>query len=285
MGTAPDATGNRAASEKDYTRGMSDLHDADPYAAIPELYDVEHAGFADDIPLYLNIAEAVGDPILELGCGTGRVLLPLAEAGFRVTGLDRSAPMLRRAVAAAREAGVGESVSVVERDMTEADKTPGGPFGLVLVPLNGLLHLADPGMQRAALAAMRRALDPRGQLVLDLFNPTPESLRAFDRTAVHEGSWTLPDGARVDKFGSRRLHAASQIIETDLWYDLLDGGGGLRRVRTSYSMRYVHRAELELMLELAGFAEWEIYGSYDLDPFDDGSDRLLVLAEVTPSRR
>ncbi len=263
---------------------MSDHHD-DPYAAIPELYDLEHAEFSDDLPLYLNIAEAVGDPVLELGCGTGRVLLPLAEAGFRVTGLDRSAPMLQRARAMATAAGVAGSVSLHEADMADADRVPGGPFGLVLVPLNGLLHLTEPGAQRAALTAMRRALDPRGQLVLDLFNPAPEALRAFDRTVVHEGMWTLPDGTRADKFGSRRLHASRQRIETDLWYDLLDANDGLRRVRTSYAMRYVHRAELELMLELAGFAEWEIYGSYDLDPFDDASDRLLVLAEATPSRR
>lgn len=264
---------------------MSDQHPVDPYAAIPELYDLEHAGFSDDIPLYLNIAEAVGDPILELGCGTGRVLLPLAEAGFRVTGIDCSAPMLQRADVAATALGVQGAVSLVESDMTDADRAPGGPFGLVLVPLNGLLHLADPAVQRAALAATRRALDPRGQLVLDLFNPVSEILRAFDRTAVHEGSWELPAGTRVDKFGSRRLHTAHQRIETDLWYDLLDPDGSLRRVRTSYAMRYIYRAELELMLELAGFAEWEIYGSYDLDPFDDASDRLLVLAEATPSHR
>lgn len=264
---------------------MSDQHPDDPYAAIPELYDLEHAGFADDIPLYLNIAEAVGDPILELGCGTGRVLLPLAAAGFRVSGLDRSAPMLQRAEVAARTAGVASSVSLHAGEMADADRVPGGPFGLVLVPLNGLLHLAEPAAQRAALAAMRRALDPRGQLVLDLLNPAPAFLHGFDHSVVHEGSWELPDGTRVDKFGSRRLLAARQRIETDLWYDQLAADGSMRRVRTSYAMRYVHRAELELMLELAGFAEWEVYGSYELDPFDDGSERLLVLAEATPSRR
>ena len=69
----------------------------DPYAELPELYDLEHAEFTEDVDLYLRLAEVVGDPILELGCGTGRVLAPLAAAGHRVTGIDRSRAMLDRA--------------------------------------------------------------------------------------------------------------------------------------------------------------------------------------------
>ena len=70
---------------------------ADPYAEIPELYDLEHADFADGVAFYQQFAEVIGDPILELGCGTGRLLQPLAAAGHRVTGIDQSAPMLARA--------------------------------------------------------------------------------------------------------------------------------------------------------------------------------------------
>src|SRR3954453_3214199 len=65
----------------------------DPYAELPDLYDLEHVGFTEDIDLYLRLAEVVGDPILELGCGTGRVLGPLGAAGNGVSGIDRSKPM------------------------------------------------------------------------------------------------------------------------------------------------------------------------------------------------
>ena len=57
--------------------------------------------------------------------------------------------------------------------------------------------------------------------------------------------------------------------------------GSLRRIATSFDLRYLHRHELELMLELAGFVQWQVYGSYDLDPYDDESDRLIVAAEIT----
>jgi len=257
----------------------------DPYAEIPELYDLEHADYADDLDLYLNLALVVGDPILELGCGTGRLLVPLAEAGHQVTGVDVSRPMLDRAAAAVANAGVSPRVTLHHDSMTEADSAPGGPFGLVVIALNGLLHLPTAAAQRETLLAARRALDPRGQLVLDLLNPTPETLRGLDHSYVHEGSWPLPEGERVDKFAARRILPAQQRIETQLWYDRVTGDGTVRRTATGYPMRYVHRAELELLLEVTGFAEWRVYESYDLDPFEDGADRLLVTAEATASRR
>jgi SAM-dependent methyltransferase len=256
----------------------------DPYAAIAELYDVEHADWTDDLDLYLNVARVVGDPILELGCGTGRLLVPLAEAGFRVTGVDRSPEMLTRAERYAGETGVADRVTLLETGMAELDGLPSGTFGLVLIPLNGLLHLARAGEQRQALAEARRVLDPRGQLVLDCFNPTPETLRSFDGSVIHEGCWTLADGERADKFSARRVSPAEQRIDADLWYDLIGEDGTVRRIATSFPMRYLHRAELLLMLELTGFAEWQVYGGYELEPFDDAAERLVVTAEATPSR-
>ncbi|MCD6031270.1 MAG: Methyltransferase type 11 [Thermomicrobiales bacterium] len=255
----------------------------DPYAELPELYDLEHAGFDDDVELYLRLAEVVGDPILELGCGTGRVLAPLAKAGFRVTGVDISGPMLARAEERLAAPEFGDRVQLVQAPMTEADRAPGGPFGMVILSLNGLMHLPTQGEQRAALTAARRALDPRGMLVIDTLGPDLALLATFDGHVQHEGSWERPDGTRVDRFAARTHHLAEQRIDTELWYDLTAADGRVRRVRTRFPMRYVSPAEFELMLELAGFIEWKRYGSYELDPFEDGSDRLIVTAEVTPS--
>jgi SAM-dependent methyltransferase len=264
--------------------GRPDPSRSDPYAGIAALYDLEHAAYDDDVDLYLNFALVTGDPVLELGCGSGRLLLPLAEAGHRVTGLDSSAPMLDRAAELLRENGLADQVTLHRGDMAEADRAPGGPFGIVIVALNGLMHLPTQAAQRSVLTAARRALDPRGQLVLDVLNPTPQVLGALDQGTTHEGSWTDEHGRRVDKFAARRVGAADQTIQTDLWYDRLDAAGRVHRAATSYPMRYLHRAELELMLETAGFAEWQVYGGYDLEPFGDACDRLIVTAEVTASR-
>jgi SAM-dependent methyltransferase len=264
-------------------RSGPDLND--PYAELPELYDLEHAGFSEDIELYLRLAEVVGDPILELGCGTGRVLAPLAAAGHRITGVDRSRPMLDQARLAMQGHATDflRRVTLAEGSMTDAESAPGGPFGLVIFSLNGLMHVSDPGDQRAALSSARRALDPRGMLVIDALNPTPELLATLDGRVLHEGSWRKADGTVVDRFSARTHDSAAQRIDSELWYDLTDPAGHPRRVRSGFPMRYLVASELALLLEVTGFVEWTLYGSYDLDPYDEGSDRLIVTAEVTPS--
>jgi 2-polyprenyl-3-methyl-5-hydroxy-6-metoxy-1,4-benzoquinol methylase len=175
----------------------------DAYAELPDLYDLEHAEFDDDIELYLRLAEVVGDPILELGCGTGRVLAPLAEAGYRVTGIDLSRPMLKSAEARLRSALEMGQAHLVHAPMSDAASAPGGPFGLVILSLNGLMHLPMQSEQRVVLSAARQALDPRGMLVVDVLNPDPALLASCDGRVHHEGSWLFPDGTRVDLFEAR----------------------------------------------------------------------------------
>lgn len=187
--------------------------------------------------------------------------------------------MLARARVAVARSAVGKRVSLVSGSMVTADQVVDGPFGLVIAGLNSLLHIATAAAQRQTLASARRLLAPGGRLVVDVLNPIPDFLRTMERGVEHEGSWLRDDGSRVDKFAARRVYPAAQQIETDLWYDITGPAGDLRRVATSYLMRYLHQAELELLLELSGFSTWQFFGSYDLDHFTDEADRLLAIAE------
>jgi SAM-dependent methyltransferase len=255
---------------------------ATPYDPIAALYDLEHASFTDDIPLMRNIAEIVGDPIVELGCGSGRVLLPIAADGFDVTGVDTSRPMLRELER--RAAGVeGGAITTVHADMRGPLPLPADTFGVAIFSLNGLLHLETQAEQIAALAEAARVLDKRGQLVVDIFHPTPEYLSQLAGGPHLEGFWTGDDGREVEKWSHRRVSPATQTIDTRLWYDRVREDGTVERTRTAFTLRYIHAAELELMLHRAGFVEWKLYGSYELDPLDDGSERIIALAELTPS--
>lgn len=254
----------------------------DPYASIAAYYDLEHDAFADDVDFYLQSIESVGDPVLELGCGSGRLIRPIAQAGWRVTGLDRSTAMLDRLRRSLTGSGVEGLVTVFEGDVEDAASAPGGPFGVVILGLNGLLHLSTPEQQIAGLRAARRSLDPRGQLLVDVMNPTLETLRALAAGVVHEGTWTTPEGTVVDKFSSRRIVSTEQIIHTRIWYDETDRDGHVRRTATAFDLRYVCRHELELMLRTAGFVDWQVYGGYELEPYDDVADRMIIAAEPDP---
>ena len=94
----------------------------------------------------------------------------------------------------------------------------------------------------------------------------------------------MPDGATVSKVSARTIDRANQRVATKLWYDVIKRDGSLKRHTTAFSLRFLYPSELLLMLELAGFVEWQTYGTYELDPFTDSSPRFIVTAEKTPGR-
>jgi SAM-dependent methyltransferase len=235
--------------------------------------------FFDDIDLLLQLAETGSTPILELGCGTGRVLQALAASEIEVTGLDRSASMLDAAVHRLSTTEHGELATLVEGDMRAPAVSVAAQFGMTAYTLNALMHLPTIEDQLASLSSARETLAPGGIVFIDIMNPHPEQLTHLGSGVILEGSWTIEDGQIVDKWSHRTIHPARQIIETDIWYDTISPAGELRRLKTSFDHRYVHASELVLMLERSGYEDILLYGSYALDPFDDDSDRLIALAK------
>jgi SAM-dependent methyltransferase len=249
------------------------------FDAFAPYYDLEFAGFLDDLPLYEGYAAGAGGPLLELACGTGRLLLPLARAGHLVTGVDVSPAMLARARARLAEAGLADRVTLVEDDMRSLARLGPARFRLAFCAINSFLHLPDQAAQLDALRAARLHLDPGGRLILDLFHPHPDVLANYDGRLVHEETLVDPaTGDRIDKFVSRTLDAATQTIHTTFVYDRLDAGGRLHRRVAPFRMRYIHRYELELLLERAGFALVELLGDYALAPFAADSLQLIAVA-------
>lgn len=249
----------------------------DAYAAIAPFYDLEFGEFDADVDLYLGYADYVGSPVLELGCGTGRLLLPLARAGLQVHGIDSSPAMIARAQARLEDAGVSD-VELRTGDMTDLSAYPDAHFRMVFAAINSFLHLETRGRQLTALTEVRRVLHPDGIMILDIFHPTPAVLHAMDEALRVDGQWPLPTGGRVDRFSMRRVYPAEQRIETTLYYDHTEPGGSVRRTVTSYTMRYIHRFEMEGLLDQAGFVLEGVYGSYELDPLEDDSAIMLFVA-------
>jgi len=249
----------------------------DPYDVIAEYYDLEFDAFTEDVDLYLAFAQRAGPPVLELGCGTGRLLVPLARAGFEVEGVDRSAAMLARAAERLNRHGLSH-VRLRQADLTDLSELPERHYSLVVLAVNGFLHLLDHAVQVTALEQIHRVLRPGGLLLLDVLHPTPAQLEGWEGHLLHDATWALPDGSLLDRFSARRVSPAEQTIETRLFYDRRRPDGTLTRDVVSYTLRYVHRFELELLLERSGFRIEAVYGSYQLDPLDDESALMLVVA-------
>jgi SAM-dependent methyltransferase len=252
-----------------------------PYDLIAAYYDLEHRSFTDDIELYLQFIEAAGDPVLELGCGTGRIVRAVAHAGFDLTGIDSSPSMLAFAKDALRSDELDGAVTLIEGDFGRPDLVTAETFGVAIVALDSLLHAETQSEQLRVLHAAWTALDPRGQLIVDVFNPTPARIMAMDGNIAFSGTWPTAGGGRLDKLVAQKSDPANQTIDNEIWYEVTSKDGSIARTRTSFTQRWVSAPELIVMLQLAGFQDWRIYGSYELDELDSHSDRIIIAAEKT----
>jgi SAM-dependent methyltransferase len=252
-----------------------------PYDEIAAYYDLEHRSFTDDVDLYLQFIEAAGDPVLELGCGTGRIVRQIAVAGYDVTGIDSSIAMLAHARVVVDATEYEGAIEFIEGDFARNDLVEPGSFGVVIIALDSLLHALTQEDQIRVIQSAWSALDPRGQLIVDVVNPTPPRLMAMDGGLTFAGSWPMEDGSRLDKLVAQTADSTNQRIENEIWYEVTAADGALKRTRTAFAQRWIGAGELVLMLQLAGFQDWRVYGSYELDVLEAHSERIIIAAEKT----
>ena len=176
----------------------------------------------DDVGYYRDLAQRAGGAVLELGCGTGRILLPLLRAGLDAVGVDRSLPML----AQLRRDGADLAPRVAQMDLRALALR--GRFRLILAPYSLITYLTRSVDVDAFLTQVRELLADDGQLLLDAFIPRPvESFEDFRRDyARPHGSGTLERHKRI-----RQLDDGCNRIERR--YRLLDGGGHLEHEFTT----------------------------------------------------
>ena len=240
-------------------------------------YDWDTETETDDLDFYRNLAARTGGPVLEVGCGTGRVLLPLARGGTRLTGVDVSAAMLGRARAKLAAGGLAERVKLVEADartMVLEER-----YRLAYVALNTFMHFTTAEAQTATLRRIHTHLVSGGLLVLDLFNPHPDLLDDADGRLVHDFTRPGPaDGALSTRFHSQRVDPARQILEITFFYDEQAADGVVRRTTAPFELYYFTRREVELLLEACGFVVENVYGNYELEEYWAGSAKLIVVA-------
>ena len=246
----------------------------DPFAAVAEFYDLDLEGYEDDLALYRDIAELRDGAVLELGCGTGRVLAALAADGVECVGVDVSPAMLARA--RERLEGV-PGVELVEADLRSLDL--GRRFAAVFVPLGGMQHMETVSDLVAALEAAERHLTNEGMCVVDIEAPNADDFTPGPQPLIEH--WTREwQGGQVTKLVSVVAHPAYGLREVTWHFDVQPAEGALRRVTGQFTLRTITPAELELAARAANLEVTGLFGDYDLaTPFDDGAERLIATLE------
>ena len=239
-----------------------------------QYYDQYFTGIDGDLEFYMLAAEQAGPPILELGCGSGRILIPIAQTGKAVLGIERSAEMLRllgpklSALDSSRRR-IAHAIRADMRDFRLLDQ-----FSLIIVPYRAFQHLLSYADQRRCLHRIREHLRPGGALVFDTFDPVfldeqPEP--ALDTRFSAGGGFT------VEVRYTRHIDEDARLLRQQLIFNERDESGRLLRSRTtSLSLRCCSRDYTEEMLRACGFEVAALYGGFRGEPVVEGGVQVWV---------
>ena len=238
-----------------------------------------------DVNFFVEMAQRSGGPVLELGCGTGRVLIPIAKSGVEIVGLDASPLML----SVCREKLLSESPHVrsqvrglVQGDMRDFEL--GQKFSLVTIPFRPFQHLLTVEDQKSCLEHIRRHLAESGKLILDIFNPSLSHLADEKYLQEHgeEPEFITADGRRV----VRRARVTSrdyfnQVTQNELIYNVIHPDAREERLVHQFPMRYLFKFEVEHLLARCGFGVEAVYADYDKSPYGSKYPGELIFVAKT----
>jgi SAM-dependent methyltransferase len=260
---------------------MDTAGESDQYAVTADIYDyVIPYRTREDVQFFVEAARVSGGPVLELGCGTGRVLIPTARAGIEIVGIDSSPHMLQvcQKHLVCESKAVQQRVRLIQADMRgfEVDQA----FPLVTLPFRPFQHLTTVEDQMSCLEAIRKHLGRGGRLILDLFNPSLKMLveENLGKEFGDEPEFTIPDGRRVlrlQKIVARDY--STQTNQIELIYLITHADGRKERLVHAFPMRYLFRFEAEHLLVRCGFRVEDVYGDYDKSPFGPKHPAELIL--------
>lgn len=258
-----------------------DLHDYNDVAENYDLYldvmfnnDDNHAGFHD---FYLDFAKKYGkDGVIDIACGTGAVLLYLAEHGIYADGTDLSEAMCRVAGEKAKDKGF--NLNIFPANMTEfqSDKK----YSCAIIARSGFMHLLTPELQRAALLNIRKNLSDGGMLTINTFDPHPifqaQQMNTKDTDYSFRLEYTNKQGRKEKIYNAISYDPYTQIMSGNWKFETLDDNGVVieERIRP-VKMRQTYRQEMKYLLEITGYEIVNIYGGYNKESAENFASNVI----------
>ena len=238
----------------------------------PLLYDQENPDFEPEGPFYLSVAQETGGPILDLGCGTGRMTIPIAQAGYEITGIDIVPGMIERAKQKAGNLTIDWLVADAR------DYHLGQQFRMIFESGSVFMHMLERTDQRAYLARVREHLAPGGRFVMSLYFPHPSRLQSDSE----EKDWfTYQDeqGRTVRVTGTDVYDEIRQVKTETAYRHVQNEDGSETRYAAPLPLRYTFPQEMESLLEQAGLRVVDRFGGPDRSPLTSQSDYLVYICE------
>jgi SAM-dependent methyltransferase len=246
---------------------MIDFNNLEEYTD-PDTYDLENKGFEPNGPFFLALAQRSGGPVLELGCGTGRITIPLAQQGINITGLDAAAEMLERARAKAQDL----PIRWIEADARTFHLER--QYNLIF-EARTFEHFLTRADQEAVLARVHEHLAPEGLFALSVGFTRPELMGS---TGMHDWfSYKNETGQEMRVSGTYEYDPVSQISIETAHRSWRDAEGRERVKRTPLALRHFFPQEMEALLHYNGFVVMERYGNWDSSPLTPGSEVMIYV--------
>jgi SAM-dependent methyltransferase len=241
-----------------------------------ELYDILCQGLDYGIDFYVGLAREAKGPVLDIACGTGRVLLPILQAGVDADGLDLFRPMLD--TASRKAAALGFSPALHRGDM--ADFRMPRRYALVVITFNAFCHMLTTEDQLRCLGCIRRHLLPGGLLAFDGAFPGLAWIGAPQDRRELEGETEDPrTGQTLRCYDIRGFDRVAQVQRSRYEVERVEADGTTRIIhRSEFFVRWTYKAEMELLLRAAGYSRFEICGGFDRRPLTQETDGMVVLA-------
>ncbi|HEY4049170.1 MAG TPA: class I SAM-dependent methyltransferase [Acidobacteriaceae bacterium] len=251
------------------------------WATTAEYYDSFHSNRREDVEFWTNVASRIGGPVLEIGCGTGRVALEIARSGIDVYGVDQSEAILdvfRRKLTREPE-DVQRRVRLHLGDMRAFEL--GQQFSLALMPFRPLQHMLSLEEQIAAFQNARRHLKAGGILGFDVFFPNFSLFDEPDGVEKPEREWLDQEGRTIRRFFLRhRVDKVNQVIYASFIFRTYAGRELISEETSPLNMSYYTYPHLRLLLKLTHFEASEEYGSFALDPITKQQEMIILARAV-----
>jgi SAM-dependent methyltransferase len=240
---------------------------------LPQLYHAHHSSYTEDLPFWLELAAKEGDPVLELGCGTGRVLIPMAQAGYHTVGLDHDLSMLKflQASIALQEL---HTLLLVAADICRFNLS--AKFPLITLPCNTFSTL-NTEQQVACLRCVGRHLSEGGVFAVCLPNPELISRLPTQAAAELEDEFIHPDTGNPVQVSSSWRRTKHTLHLTWIYDQLLPDGTVDRKVVNNHQQLNTVNIYLS-ELENEGLMVRGLYGDFDRSPYTDDSPQLIIQA-------